>query len=359
MTIIFRKELKDLLPYKPGKPISDVKKEFGLNQVIKLASNENPLGTSPKVKEAMMNSLDFMHIYPDGNATVLKEKLSNFTGLNVNQILPSSGSDEMVDQIAKTFITSEDEVIMADITFPRYITTTKMMGGTPIIVPLKELIYDLSGMLEKITSRTRLIWLCNPNNPTGTMFSESELLSFMAQVPKDIIVVYDEAYREFATHADFPYDSTKLLPKYENMIIMRTFSKAYGLASLRIGFTMASEEIIENINKIRGPFNVNTFAQVSAIAALEDQSFVQKTIDNNTLGKEFLYREFDKMGLSYAPTQSNHIWVNVKKDAQEVFINLQKKGVIIRPMVGTNIRVSIGLPEENEFFIHCLKEELA
>ena len=190
------------------------------------------------------------------------------------------------------------------------------------------------------------------------MISEQDFISFIDQVPGDIIVVYDEAYREFATREDFPHNSLKFLDAYPNIIVMRTFSKAYGLASLRVGYTLASEEIIENINKIRPAFNVSTFAQVAAIVALDDQDFVQKTVDNNTLGREYLYKEFDKMGLTYAQSQTNHIWVDVEKNAQEVFINLQKKGVIIRPQRDTYIRVSIGLPEENEIFIKCLKEEL-
>jgi histidinol-phosphate aminotransferase len=356
---VFRKELSDLKPYKPGKPIADVQREYGLESVYKLASNENPLGCSPKVKEALTKALDSIHIYPDGNATLLKEKLSSLLKIHTNQILPSSGLDEMIDQIAKTFINDGDEAIMSDNSFVRYIATTKMMGGIPIIVPTKDdFTFDLDGMLDKINENTKLIWICNPNNPTGTMITEDQFTSFINKVPEDIIVVYDEAYREFATHKEFPYDSLKFLKKYPNIIIMRTFSKIYGLASLRVGYTIASEEIIENVNKIRPAFNVNSFAQVAALAAIDDQEFVQKTIENNNKGKEYLYKEFDKMNLTYALSETNHIWVNVEKDSQEVFINLQKKGVIIRPQVGTYIRVSIGLPEENEFFVKCLKEEL-
>lgn len=359
MKDVFRKELRELKPYKPGKPIADVQREYGLKTVYKLASNENPLGCSPKVKEALIKALDDVHIYPDGNATLLKEKLSNITKLPTSQILPSSGLDEMIDQIAKTFINGGDEAIMSDCSFVRYIATTKMMGGIPIIVPTKEdFTFDLNGMLDKINENTKLIWICNPNNPTGTMITENQFTSFINKVPEDIIIVYDEAYREFATHKEFPYDSLKFLQKYPNIIIMRTFSKIYGLASLRVGYTIASEEIIENINKIRPAFNVNSFAQIAAIAAIDDQEFVQKTIENNNRGKEYLYKEFDKMNLTYALSETNHIWVNVEKDSQEVFINLQKKGVIIRPQVSTYIRVSIGLPKENEFFIKCLKDEL-
>lgn len=358
MSIEFRPEIKDLTAYKPGKPIEDVKREYGLDRVIKLASNENPIGYSKKVKEAIINGMDNLNIYPDGNATLLKEALSKKMNLPTSQILPSSGSDEMVDQISKTFIQKNDEVIMADITFPRYISTCKMMGGIPVIVPLKDHYYDLDGMKEKITPKTRLIWLCNPNNPTGTMFSKDKLDNFLKDIPKDIVVVYDEAYKEYVTNDNYPKESLDYLKDYPNFIVMRTLSKAYGLAALRIGYTMASEEIIENINKIRGPFNVSTLAQIGAIAALEDDEFLKESFDINKIGKDYLYKEFEAMNLNYAISETNHILVDVKKDAQEVFIELQKRGVIIRPIFKTFIRVSIGTMEENKIFIEKLKEVL-
>ncbi|MTI66519.1 MAG: histidinol-phosphate transaminase [Firmicutes bacterium] len=358
MSISFRKELDELSAYKPGKPIEDVKKEYGLDEVIKLASNENPLGTSPKVTEALKSEIDNLAIYPDGNATLLKETIADNLNIKPTQVLPSSGSDEMVDMISKTFLDKEDEVIMADITFPRYISTAKMMGAKPVVVPLKDWTYDLDGMKEALTDKTKLIWLCNPNNPTGTMFAEEKLLNFLKEIPKDVVVVYDEAYREYVTREDYPHDSMKLLKEYPNIIIMRTFSKMYGLAALRVGYTMASEEIIENINKIRGPFNVNRLAQVAAISALKDSDFVNKCYEVNKEGKEYLYKEFDNMNLEYAPSETNHIFVNVAEDAQEIFVKLQKRGMIIRPITGTWIRVSIGTMSQNKLFIKLLKEVL-
>ncbi|SCZ05733.1 histidinol-phosphate transaminase [Alkaliphilus peptidifermentans] len=359
MTLKFRPEIKDLVPYKPGKPIEDVKKEYGLTEVIKLASNENPLGSSPKAKEAVVKSVEELHLYPDGNSTDLKEAIANFFGVKATQVLPSSGSDEMVDQISKTFINHGDEIIIADVTFPRYLSTAIMMGGTPVVVPLKDFTYDLEGMKKAITEKTKLIWLCNPNNPTGTMFTEKELLDFLNAVPKNIIVLYDEAYNEYVTRDDYPKNSIPLLDKYPNVIIMRTFSKIYGLAALRVGYTIASEEIIENINKIRGPFNVNTSAQMAAIAALEDQDFLKESYRVNKEGKEYLYKAFDDMGIWYAPSETNHIFLDAKKDCQEVFTELQKRGMIIRPMYKTYIRVSIGTMDQNKKFIELLKEVLA
>lgn len=358
MTIEFRPQIKDLQAYKPGKPIEDVKREYGLDRVIKLASNENPLGCSDKAKQAIQDALGHLNIYPDGNTTDLKETIAKKFNLKTAQILPSSGSDEMVDQISKTFIQEGDEVIMADITFPRYISTCKMMGGTPVVVPLKNHTYDLDGMKAKITDKTRLIWLCNPNNPTGTMFTEDVLDEFLQSVPKDIVVIYDEAYREFVTRDDYPKDALAYLPDYPNLLIMRTFSKAYGLAALRVGYTVASEEIIDHINRIRGPFNVNTLAQVAAIAALNDEVFLQRSYDVNAEGKQYLYKIFNELGLEFAPSETNHILVDIQKDAQEIFVELQKRGVIIRPIYGTFIRVSIGTMEENVFFVEKLREVL-
>ncbi|NBG89047.1 histidinol-phosphate transaminase [Isachenkonia alkalipeptolytica] len=358
MTIEFRPQIKDLQAYKPGKPMENVKREYGLDRVIKLASNENPLGCSEKSKQAIQDALSHLNIYPDGNTTDLKETIAEKFNIKTTQILPSSGSDEMVDQISKTFIQEGDEVIMADITFPRYISTCKMMGGVPVVVPLKNHAYDLEGMKEKITDKTRLIWLCNPNNPTGTMFTKDVLDDFLQSVPQDIVVVYDEAYREYVTREDYPKNALEYLPKYPNLIIMRTFSKAYGLAALRVGYTLASEEIIDHINRIRGPFNVNTLAQVGAIAALKDDEFLQRSYDVNEEGKRYLYKIFQELNLEFAPSETNHIFVDVKKDAQEIFVELQKRGVIIRPIYGNFIRVSIGTMEENVTFVEKLREVL-
>ncbi len=358
MSISFREEIKNLQPYKPGKPIEDVKREYGLNKVIKLASNENPLGCSPKVKDAIISTLNELAIYPDGNATDLKEMLASTLGVDVTEILPSSGSDEMIDMIAKTYINKDDEIIMADITFPRYIQTTEMMGGTPIIVPLKNFTFDLKGILSKITSKTKIIWICNPNNPTGTMVTEKEFVNFLSKVPSNILVISDEAYREYVTRDDYPHNTIELLKKYPNLLIMRTFSKAYGLAGTRVAYTVGNKEILENINKVRGPFNVNILAQSAAMTAIKDTEFLQKSYDVNLEGKNYLYSEFDKLGLYYPPSETNHIFVNAGKNGQEVFIEMQKRGVIIRPMAGDFIRVSIGTMEENKLFIEKLKEVL-
>lgn len=358
MFIKYRNEIRNIEPYVPGKPIEDVKREYNIEKVVKLASNENPLGCSPKVKEAIINALDKLAIYPDGNNTELKKALAKKYNVEVDNVLPSSGLDEMITLVSNTFIEKDDEVIMADMTFPRYHQAAEMIGGKPVIVPLKNFTYDLEGILEKISPKTKVIWVCNPNNPTGTIVTESEFTNFLDKVPSNILVVSDEAYREFVTRDDYPHNTIELTKKYKNLLVMRTFSKAYGLAGLRVAYTIGDKEVLQYINRVRGPFNVNALAQVAAVAALEDEDFLKKTYDTNLQGKNYLYKEFDKLNLQYVPSETNHILVNVGRNGQEVFIEMQKRGVIIRPMGGNYIRVSIGTMEENRFFIENLKDVL-
>lgn len=362
MTVKYRKELDAISPYQPGKPIDDVKRELGLERVIKLASNENPFGFSSNVREAVLKALEEVNFYPDGNATLLKEKIASKYGVSPNMVLPTCGSDEMVDLIAKTFIDKGSEVVMAEITFPRYFSTSQMMGADLKIVPMKDLAYDLEGFKKVITPYTRLVWLCNPNNPTGSYFSRQELVDILDTISPETLVVYDEAYYEYATAPDFPKDSLDLLNKYKNLLVMKTLSKAYGIAGLRIGFTIGNPTLLALINKIRNPFNVTLLTQAAAMAALDDDEFLVKVVENNNKGKKYLYKEFDKMGLQYGKTEANHIIFNSGKDAGWVFEELLKKGVIIRPVGGANyktwLRVSIGTSDENQEFIKALKEVL-
>jgi histidinol-phosphate aminotransferase len=362
MAVRYRKELDIISPYVPGKPIDDVKRELGLERVIKLASNENPFGFSSSVREAVMKALDEVNLYPDGNATLLKAKIAEKYGVTPDMVLPTCGSDEMVDLIAKTFIDQGSEVVMAEVTFPRYFSTSMMMGADLKIVPMKNMAYDLEGFKRVITPETRLVWLCNPNNPTGSFFSRSELVDIMEFISPETLVVYDEAYYEFATHPDYPKDSLDFLKKYQNMLVMKTLSKAYGIAGLRIGFTIGDATLLGLINRIRNPFNVTLITQAAAMAAIDDDEFLVKIIENNNKGKHYLYDEFEKMGLEYAKTEANHIAFNARKDAGVIFSDLLKKGVIIRPIGGekykTWLRVSIGTMEENQEFIKALKEVL-
>lgn len=355
MTIKSREEIEGLRLYTPGKPIEKVKKEYGIDSVIKLASNENPLGPSPKAVNAIKNYLNCVSLYPDSNSTELKQSLAKAFNVNANQILPANGSDELTDLLAKAFIEPDDEVIMADITMTRYYTTTLMMSGKPVIVPLKDWTNNLDEMLSSITNKTKMICLCNPNNPTGTIFNNDKFEHFLSNVPKDILVVCDESYREFVEDPSYPINSTRFLSKYNNLVIIRTFTKIYGLAGLRIGYGISSPNIIEILNKIRCPFNVNLLAQTAATAAIDDTEFVKKCYNLNIEGKSYLYKQFDILNLEYQKTESNHIWVKSIIDSTITSTELQKKGVIIRPFGGNWFRVSIGTMEQNEKFIFELK----
>lgn len=363
MTVLnYRKTLETISPYQPGKPIDDVKRELGLSKVIKLASNENPLGCSPKAVEAVTASMMTPSLYPDGNCTDLRNSLSKKFNVKPEQLIFGAGSNEIVAFLGETFINPGDESVMAVPTFPWYETAVKMMDGVAIEIPLKNHFHDLETMLSKINEKTKIVWLCNPNNPTGTMYTANEQEDFIKKVPSNVVIVLDEAYYEYVDNKDYP-DSIPLLEKYPNIIILRTFSKVYGLASLRIGYGIASEELIGYLNRIRPPFNVNTAAQVAALASLSDSEFLAKTLKNNDAGKKFLYNAFEEMGLEYIPTECNFVMVDTKKESIEVFNKLLAKGVIVRPGKGFRMptwqRVTIGTPEENAEFIAALKQVLA
>lgn len=362
MGYAIRAEVLDLGVYKAGKPIDEVKRELGLEEVIKLASNENPLGSSPKVKEALNNIINEAHMYPDASNYELKEALSKKLGVEPGQIFCGTGSDSLIRVICNTFINPGDESIMAEITFPRYEASVKLMGGKVISIPMKDNGLDIEAMVDAITERTKIIWFCNPNNPTGTIFTKQELDKVLGKIPPKVVIIMDEAYIEYVTDKDFP-NSLELLPKYPNMVILRTFSKAYGLASLRCGYGIVHTELGEYFNRIIGPFDVNLFAQKAALAALEDEDFLQLVYDTNVAGRDYLYDELDKMGLPYAKTNANFIMLDTLVDDKIVFDRLLRAGIIVRPghLLGMPgwMRVTIGTEMQNHKFIKALKEILA
>ena len=357
-----RKVLTQIQPYIPGKPISHVQRELGLTNVIKMASNENPLGCSPKATEAVRRWAENMALYPDGSCNELNEVLSLKLGIKQEQLLFGAGSDQIVEMIAQAYINPGDESIMPFPSFPRYETVTRIMDGNPIEIKLNsEYRLDLSAYTDSVTERTRVIWICNPNNPTGTIITSDEQRSFLEKVPSSILVVLDEAYYEYAKGEDYP-ESIKLLDEYPNIIILRTFSKAFGLAGLRVGYAISSPQIISSLNKVRAPFNVNTAAQVAALAAINDDEFLDLSVETNHLGKHYLYEAFDDLGLPYIPTHANFVMVNLNLNSQEIFDALLREGIIVRPgvpfMMPGWIRLTIGTPEENNSFIRALKKIL-
>lgn len=356
-----RPEIFNLKPYVAGKPIDEVRRELGIEDIIKMASNENPLGPSPKAVQAILNILNDAHIYPDSNNFYLKGKLASFVNHDINGIIVGNGSDELLKLIAETFLNKDDEVIYAEPSFVEYEFTATIMGAKNIKVPVLDFIHDIEAMQKAITAKTKIIYICNPNNPTGTIVAAEQLDKFMAAIPKDILVIFDEAYFEYADNPDF-VSGLKYLKTGSNVIVLRTFSKIYGLAGLRIGYGLTKPEIAGAIERVTEPFNVNLLAQVGATAAIDDQEHVARSKEMNQKGKEYLYQEFTKMGLNYISTEANFIFVDTGKDSKEVFAKLLKLGVIIRTgdIFGypTFIRVTVGNPEQNKRFIAGLKQVL-
>ncbi len=330
--------------------------------VIKLASNENPLGPSPKALAAIRDTLQLAYLYPDQSSHILKEELAKRLGVTVQNLVIGNGSDEIMQFIAAAFLNAGEEVLISENTFSTYEFVARLFDGTPKFVPLKNFAYDLEGFAEALTLKTKLVFLCNPNNPTGTYFSNADLQKFLSKVPKGVIVVIDEAYANYNEASDFPR-SLDLVREGRDVVVLRTFSKLFGLAALRVGYGIAKPELTHYLNMVKLPFNVNRFAQVAAAAALEDTSFIKKSIKVNQDGKKYLYEELKALGLDYIPTQANFICVNTKKKADLVFIEMMREAVIIRPLTSfglpNSIRVTVGTKEQNRKFIAALKKALA
>ncbi|MGB9885673.1 MAG: histidinol-phosphate transaminase [Moorellales bacterium] len=349
-------------PYEPGKPVEEVQRELGLTDVLKMASNENPLGPSPRALEALVTALPDLFYYPEGSCRRLRAAIAERLKISPDNIVVGNGADELLKVIPLAFLREGEEVIIAEHSFTEYTLVTRLLGGQPVYVPRRGLRQDLRRMAEAVTPRTKLVFVCNPCNPTGTMVSREEAEDFLARVPERVIVIFDEAYREFASASDFPDLLPHIRAGRKNLIILRTFSKAYGLAGLRVGYGIAHPELIGWLNRVRDPFNVNTLAQVAATAALDDQEHVARSQQMVWEGREYLYRAFETLGLEYEPTQANFILVNVGKDCRRVFRELLLEGVIVRPAdiwdLPTYVRVTIGTAEQNRRFVEALQRVL-
>lgn len=350
-----------LQPYVPGKPISELMREFGLSDIVKLASNENPLGVSPKAKTAMQMAIETVNFYPDGNSFELKQALADFYQLSSDQLVLGNGSNDVLDLIARTFLSPEKEVIFSQYAFAVYPIVTQLVGATAVEVPAHEWGHDLDAMLSAITDKTAVIFIANPNNPTGTLLEKDAVEAFLQQVPAHIIVVLDEAYAEYLEHLPNYPRGVDYLAQYPNLIVTRTFSKIYGLAGLRIGYGMASSEIINVLNRARQPFNVNLVAQAAAEAALKDSDYVQRSVKTNTEGLEQLAQGLDGLDIEYIESYANFITFKAPK-ASELYLKLLEAGVIVRPLAGYKmadyLRVSVGDYEQNRRFLLALIENL-
>ncbi|MDI3548024.1 MAG: histidinol-phosphate aminotransferase [Halanaerobiales bacterium] len=354
---IVRKEINYIKPYVPGRPIAEVKAEYGLERVVKLASNENPLGVSDRVKEAIFQECEQINRYPDGASRSLKTDLCQKLNIGEDMLIFGNGSDGLLKVIAESFLEKNSNVVIPYPTFVEYTFVSYLMGSQLIRVWMNNYHQNLKAMAEAITSKTRLLFLTNPHNPTGTIFTKEEFELLLSNLPDDVILVVDEAYHEYVQDQRYP-DVLEYIRSGYPIIVLRTFSKAYGLAGLRLGYAIARPEIIEVLSKARDPFNVNHLAERAGRAALRDTEFLKRTIENNERGKEYLYAELSKRGIYYVPTEANFILVKIDLDCMEVFKKLMEMGVIVRPgkPLGyrNHLRVSIGLPEENKFFINCI-----
>lgn len=361
--ITAKESLAGVAPYAPGRPIDEIKRKYGLETVIKLASNENPLGASPKAVEAVKNSATDVFLYPDPDSYNLRTTLSGHHGIASDHFVFGTGSDGLIELICKTFLGEGDESIMPSPSFSLYALNVLSSGATPIEVPLDEnWQYSPMAMLPYITDRTKVIWLCNPNNPTGGIYTEEEQTAFLDKVPEDILVVIDEAYYEYAVACDKYPDSIKQLANRKNILVLRTFSKIYGLAGLRVGYGMGDPNIITQMEKTRPPFNVCSVAQSAAEAALLDSDFVDRSVKENRENMAYLESAFENIGLSYVKSYTNFIAVNTEKDAKSIYQRLLELGYIVKGghvlgMPGY-LRVTIGTRKECEGFINALKQVL-
>ena len=354
-----RSAIADIIPYEPGKPISEVQREYGLTDVIKLASNENPLGPSPKAIKAVQNALLELNRYPDGGAYHLKQKLSKRLDVSPNQLVVGNGSAEIVELITEAFIGQGDEAVISRQAFFKYRIAVQIMNGVINWAEMPDYKHNAEIMLSKVTGKTKVLFIANPNNPTGTLMERDEVVFLMDRLPHQVMVVFDEAYYDYRDKDVYP-DTMRYVQEGRNVIILRTFSKSYGLAGLRIGYAITTAPIVRAMNCVREAFNVSSLAQIAAIGALDDDEFLKNGIRLNEEGKMYYYSKLEKLGFSYVPTHANFVMINTPIPGRELFGELLRKGVVIRPIDGyglpDHVRVSIGLPRENERFFSSLKD---
>ncbi len=357
-----RPTISRIVPYSPGKSSAEVMKELGLTEVTKLASNENPLGPSPKAIEAIQQAASEVFFYPDPQCIGLTARLAELLAVDPECIIVGRGSDEVLHMMGLAFVNPGENILYAGPPFAIYPFTARLMDAEEIMVPHNQFRHDLPAMAEAVTEKTKLIFISNPYNPTGTIVSADEMADFMQAIPDHVVVGFDEAYFEYADDESFP-DTLQYVREGRNCVVLRTFSKAYGLAGLRIGYGIAPLEIVRALKQVREPFNVNCIAQAAALASLDDPDQVTRSVENNRIGREYLYEQFEALGLEHVATQANFIFVDVGMDSQECFDELMRRGVTVRTGdifgLPSFIRVTIGTPEQNERFITALTEVLA
>ena len=351
--------IRTLRPYPPGMPIEELERSLGIQHSIKLASNENPLGPSPRAVEAIRGALENLHRYPDGSAFYLSRRLGDRHGVTPEEILVGNGSNELIELVVRTFLRPRDEAVMADQAFVVYRMVTQAVGGVARIVPLRDYTHDLEAIAETVTPRTRIVFLANPNNPTGTIFRREAWYEFLrAMRGRQLLVIADDAYADFVEDPDYPDTIRNRGDGSVPVVTLRTFSKLYGLAGLRIGYAVASPMVIEALGRVRQPFNVNALALVGAVAALDDTDHVRRTLDLNRAGMAQLTSGCAALGVDVVPSAANFLMVRVGPGAVRIYEALLRTGVIVRPMdvygFPEHLRVTVGLPEENRRFLESL-----
>ena len=357
MKKLIRDSVLKIEPYRPGKPAEVLKRELALREEIcKLASNENPLGPSPLAIAAIQKSLNEANVYPDNSCYYLRQKLAEHLRILPENLKISNGSSDLILLLGLAFLNPEDTFVMSQSSFIMAKIVTQVMGCQLVEVPLENYRHDLDAILESITPDTKMVYLDNPMNPIGTKVTHEDMSKFMKRLPEDIIVILDEAYHDYVNSADYP-KSLHFVEEGRNVIALRTFSKMYGLAGFRVGYGVAKREFIRVLDRVSPPFTVNRFGQIGAVAALEDKDHVRKTKEINEDGKGYLYRHFEELGVFYIPSETNFVTIDVRTDAKSIADELQKKGIIVRPLsmygLRTFLRVTIGKPEQNKRFMHA------
>ncbi len=351
--------ISELKPYVPGKPLSELERELGITESIKLASNENPLGASPRVAEAIAAALPELARYPDGGGFELRQALARKHGVGADCITLGNGSNDVLDMVARVFLQPGTESLFSQYAFAVYPISSQAAGARLVIAPARDYGHDLAAMRELVGPDTRVVWIANPNNPTGSWLAKDELYDFLSDLPPEVMLVLDEAYTEYVAQADYP-DGTRWLEAFPNLIVTRTFSKAYGLASLRLGYALSHPQVADLLNRVRQPFNVNSLAQVAALAALSDEAFIAESVSVNRAGMEQLVAGVEALGLSYIPSVGNFLCVDFGRDAAPVDQALLRRGCITRPLANygmpNHLRISIGLEAENARLLESLRE---
>lgn len=351
----------NLKAYPPGKPLDELKREYGISEAIKLASNENPLGPSPKVIEALKSAMGELARYPDGNSYYLKKALADKHNVELNQVTIGNGSNDILELVARAMVMPEHEVLFSEHSFAVYPIVTQAVGAKAVVAPAKNWGYDLDALAARISDKTRVIFIANPNNPTGTWVPKAQIKAFLDKVPANVLVVLDEAYHEYVGEPEYG-SALEWINDYPNLLVARTFSKAYGLAGLRVGYSVSHPKVADLLNRVRQPFNVNSLGQVAAVAALQDKVYLAAGVKLNNEGMSQLIAGFDAQGLDYIPSVGNFICVDLAQPAAAINEALMREGVIVRPVANygmpNHLRISIGLQTENARFLAALKKVL-